>query len=241
MTKQFQAHYLMCWRAMFASLSLSILLLIPLPASADFETGMRAFDRGDYVEAYKEWHALAAAGDAEAQYWMGRLLPVMLGQESPPNTVLEAIVMFHELAARQGHSIAQGSLSFFYPSIADPDANEKAVAWGIQSLISSKGQESGGILALVRAYCHGPDYLRNIEFALAWDMILNPDPAFNRTPEVLDQEWEAVRAHWESVSCFKSVRLTKDQVRRAHRRALALAEAYDLETTCHIHANCDGD
>ena len=42
-------------------------------AETDFYAGLDAFDRGDYATAKKVWLPLAKAGDAEAQYRVGRL------------------------------------------------------------------------------------------------------------------------------------------------------------------------
>ncbi|MBT7666798.1 MAG: sel1 repeat family protein, partial [Rhodospirillaceae bacterium] len=41
--------------------------------SADFKTGYRAYQRGDFAAAAKEWLALAEAGNTKAQYNVGIL------------------------------------------------------------------------------------------------------------------------------------------------------------------------
>ncbi|MDJ0947638.1 MAG: hypothetical protein QNJ94_01825 [Alphaproteobacteria bacterium] len=43
------------------------LVLLTLPAHADFADGCAAFDAGDYATAAREWRPLAEAGDAEAR------------------------------------------------------------------------------------------------------------------------------------------------------------------------------
>ena len=45
-------------------------LAAPL-AARDFETGMAAYERGDYAAAICEWNLLAAYGDIAAQYNLG--------------------------------------------------------------------------------------------------------------------------------------------------------------------------
>ena len=52
----------------------AFLLLVPaMPAWADFASGQAAMHRGDYETAYREWLALAQAGEARAQFHLGVL------------------------------------------------------------------------------------------------------------------------------------------------------------------------
>ena len=46
---------------------------LPTPAWADFETGMDAYQRGNYATALGEWRPLAEQGDAQAQLHLGLL------------------------------------------------------------------------------------------------------------------------------------------------------------------------
>jgi hypothetical protein len=46
-------------------------LLIPLVLVADFDSGRRAFKKGDYAIALKKWRPLADQGDANAQFYRG--------------------------------------------------------------------------------------------------------------------------------------------------------------------------
>ena len=43
------------------------------PAAADYEAGLFAFNRGDYAAAARQFEPVAREGDADAQYWLGRL------------------------------------------------------------------------------------------------------------------------------------------------------------------------
>ena len=54
------------------ALALSIVCLV-LPAWADFETAMDAYNRKDYATALREWQALAEQGEADAQDFLGTL------------------------------------------------------------------------------------------------------------------------------------------------------------------------
>ena len=39
----------------------------------DFDAGLAAYDRGDYVTALEEWKPLAEHGQADAQFWLGQM------------------------------------------------------------------------------------------------------------------------------------------------------------------------
>ncbi|MEE8248071.1 MAG: sel1 repeat family protein, partial [Alphaproteobacteria bacterium] len=54
-------------------LAVLAVLCLALPARADLEGGRRAFERGDYAAAERQWRALAEQGEAEAQFDMGVL------------------------------------------------------------------------------------------------------------------------------------------------------------------------
>ena len=64
-------------------------LLLALPARADFAAGMKAYEAKDYATAYAEWLPLAEAGDARAQYGMGRLYRFGRGVEQDFETAIE--------------------------------------------------------------------------------------------------------------------------------------------------------
>ena len=66
-----------------------VFLLLPLPARADFAAGMKAYEAKDYATAYAEWRPLAEAGDARAQYGMGRLYRFGRGVEQDFRTAIE--------------------------------------------------------------------------------------------------------------------------------------------------------
>jgi uncharacterized protein len=53
-------------------LMLSIVCLV-VPAWADFQAGMDAYNRGDFTTALREWQPLAEQGDARAQFSFGLL------------------------------------------------------------------------------------------------------------------------------------------------------------------------
>ena len=54
------------------ALALSIICLV-VPAWADFQAGMNAYNRRDFATALREWQPLADQGDARAQFSFGLL------------------------------------------------------------------------------------------------------------------------------------------------------------------------
>ena len=94
--------------------SLVILLLSDAqPATAgDFRSGLSAYNRGDYITAFRDWHPLAEHGDAPAQAGLGFLFHKGLGVTQDD---IEAASWF-EKAAGKGQAEAQlllGTLYFF--------------------------------------------------------------------------------------------------------------------------------
>ena len=91
------------------ALVLSIVCL-PTPAWADTETGMDAYNRGDYATALKELRPLAEQGDANAQFNLGVLY---YNGEGVSQDYVQARQWF-EKAAAQGYVYAQNSLGVLY-------------------------------------------------------------------------------------------------------------------------------
>ena len=53
---------LACW---YVALMTTLLLALLAPANAaDFQTGLKAYERGDFAAALREWRSLAEQGDA---------------------------------------------------------------------------------------------------------------------------------------------------------------------------------
>lgn len=85
------------------SLLFCLLWLAALPARADYVAGVRAWGRGDFATAAREFLPAAQAGNAEAQFMMGRLHS--LG-DGVPEDWTQAWAWF-DRAARQGHDEAR--------------------------------------------------------------------------------------------------------------------------------------
>ena len=86
---------------------ISLVLIFSAPAHADFAAGQAAYDRGDFNAAYNEWLPLAEAGDAEAQFRVGRLYDV--GEGRPADW--PKAVKWYEKAFEQGNVKAAFNLA----------------------------------------------------------------------------------------------------------------------------------
>lgn len=91
---------------------LALSCLSVMPAMADFQAGVDAFQKGDYVEAAKQWRPLAEQGDATAQYNLGLLY---LDGHGVPQSITEAANWFRR-AAEQDYTLAQHNLGAMYGS-----------------------------------------------------------------------------------------------------------------------------
>ena len=89
---------------------LSGVLLWPLLAAADYESGYAAYWRGDYRSAYREWRPLAEQGDAQAQYNLGMMYESGKGVAGDS---AEA-VKWYRRAAERGYLEAQLRLGVMY-------------------------------------------------------------------------------------------------------------------------------
>ena len=86
--------------------------LAAVPAHADFQAGLDAYQKGDYVGAAAEWRPLAEAGDPVAQYNLGLLY---LDGHGVPQSMMEAANWFRR-AAEQDYAQAQHNLGAMYGS-----------------------------------------------------------------------------------------------------------------------------
>ena len=94
--------------------------------AADFQTGIEAFERGDYAAALREWRPLAEQGDAKAQYALGLMYDEGMGV---PEDDAEAAEWFRK-AAEQGLAEAQYTLGFMYANGKGvPKDSVEAVRW----------------------------------------------------------------------------------------------------------------
>lgn len=83
--------------------ALILLLLVPVAVpAADFDQGMAAYERGDYKTALQQLMQLAEAGDADAQYILGRMFSRGLGVVQD----FAEAYKWYSLAAARGQRLA---------------------------------------------------------------------------------------------------------------------------------------
>jgi hypothetical protein len=90
------------WLRFPLALVLSMVCLV-VPAWADFQAGMDAYNRGDFATALREWRPLAEQGDARAQFSLG--LSYENGDGVPRDHAKAR--EWYEKAAAQGDAKAQ--------------------------------------------------------------------------------------------------------------------------------------
>ena len=92
--------------------------------SGDYKAGLAAFNSADYDKALAEWQPLADAGDADAQYGVGRLYGNGFGVDMNDEKALEYL----GLAAAQGHAEAQYKLGVMHQNGWGVPMSEEAAA-----------------------------------------------------------------------------------------------------------------
>lgn len=78
--------------------------------SEDFNKGLDAYNKGDFVTAFNEWKPLAEDGDANLQFAIGWLYANGKGIDRD----YKEAVYWYQLAAKQGDERAQTSLALMY-------------------------------------------------------------------------------------------------------------------------------
>jgi TPR repeat protein len=107
------------------ALVLSILCLAA-PVRADFKAGEKAYQRGDYATALREWQPLAKQGQAVAQYNLGLLYANGQGVTKDDAQARQ----WYEKAALQNHAEAQVNLGSLYDyARGGPQDFKMAVRW----------------------------------------------------------------------------------------------------------------
>tara|TARA_B100000378_G_scaffold211985_1_gene175037 strand:+ start:147 stop:695 length:549 start_codon:yes stop_codon:yes gene_type:complete len=97
-----------------------------MPAFADYQKGLDAFERGDTPTALKEFRTLAESNDARGQF--GLAIMHDLGEGVPQNS--EQAAKWYRLAAEQGYADAQNNLGVMYEKGEGVARNyEEAMKW----------------------------------------------------------------------------------------------------------------
>lgn len=140
---------------------------LSLSASADFEEGRRAFERGDYSAAYRAWLPLAQGGVAEAQFKLGMLF--LFGEGVPGDNYevqrSEAFKWFR-LAADQGNAVAQWEVGFLHENgWGVPKNDAEAAKW--YKLAAQQGQRDAQH-SLATLYREGRGVAKDPRQAARW-------------------------------------------------------------------------
>ena len=114
-------------RALLAGAVVSVALSTALPTyGQNYDTGLAAYERGDYATALREIMPLAIEGDTLSQVSIGGFY--MQGR-GVPQDFAEAEKWFR-LAAMKGHAIAQAALgSFYYSGLSVKKSFPEAAKW----------------------------------------------------------------------------------------------------------------
>jgi hypothetical protein len=141
-------------RKLIGTLCLTVAVLlgsVGMSASADFQKGAAAAQRGDYATALREWTPLAEQGNAVAHYNLGFMY--YNGQGVLQNNKIA--VKWYRLAAEQGNADAQTILGVMYHcGHGVPQNNKTALKWS--RLADEQGNASSqSILGLIYANGQG--------------------------------------------------------------------------------------
>ena len=105
---------------------LVLVLMWAMPAFADYQKGLDAFERGDTPTALKEFRTLAESNDARGQF--GLAIMHDFGEGVPQNS--EQAAKWYRLAAEQGFADAQNNLGVMYEEGEGVARNyEEAMKW----------------------------------------------------------------------------------------------------------------
>ena len=130
--------------------------------AADFQTGVEAFERGDFAAALDEWRPLAEQGLAEAQNNLGLIYDKGKGV---PEDYTEAVKWYRK-AAEQGYPMAQFNLGrMYFLGRGVPEDYTEAEKW------FRKAAEQGNAGAqsnLGATYAHGWGVPQDYAEAVKW-------------------------------------------------------------------------
>lgn len=135
-----------------------------LPAiAASYEEGLRAFDGNDYSLAYEIWKPLGEAGDALAQYSLGKLFEA--GGDTIQQDFGEAKFWYGK-AAEQGVPAAQNNLALMH---AQGRGMQRSVERAIELwYVAAKNNHPMAQYNLGLAYLRGEGLVKDEREAAAW-------------------------------------------------------------------------
>ena len=138
----------------------SMLLGNGVAVAADYDTGFKFFQIGEYKAALAEWVPLAEQGDVVAQNSLGALYKFGLGVTQNAKTA----VKWYSLAAEQGDAAGQYGLGTMYANGEGVPVNKKtALKW--YALAAEQG-DADAQFNLGVMYHQGQGVLENDETAV---------------------------------------------------------------------------
>ena len=149
-------------RYLWLPVLLIALVVAPAPSRADFAAGLKAYDAGNFKTAMKEWLPLAQAGDAEAQFRVGRLYDV--GEGVPPDG--KSAVYWYEKAQVQGNLKATFNLALLY-DLGKLVTQDYKRAFDLYSVAAAKGDIDSQV-NLGMLYMGGRGVPRDFVKAYTW-------------------------------------------------------------------------
>ena len=109
-------------RQMLLGAAAAVAALTAAPAGADVISGIRAWERGDFAAAVKEWRPVADKGDADAQFNLGQAY--RMGRGVPADARIAQ--SWYQKAAAQGHDRAGGNLGLM---LYESGKRREALPW----------------------------------------------------------------------------------------------------------------
>ncbi len=142
---------------------IGLLLMVALPAWADFDAGERAYLAEDFEAAFREWSPLAAQGHDEAQNMLGFMYRWGQGVEQDFAKARE----WYQRSANQGNARAQNNLGLVYRyGLGISKDYEKAFYWFLRAAEqgNAAGQNHLGLMYF-RGEGVARDYVQSYKWA----------------------------------------------------------------------------
>lgn len=150
----------------------------------DLESGVEAYNQGNYQDAIDAWMPLADEGNRDALFNMGQLY--RMGKGVPRDPVMAEY--FYRKAADKGHLAAQGNLgTLYYFGFEDSPRVASAIRWWQQA---AKGGDARSQYMIGILYYNGEHLRRDPVRAYAW--IRKASVA--GLPEAVEAEQRLIRA-----------------------------------------------
>ena len=181
---------------------LVLVLMWAMPAFADYQKGLDAFERGDTPTALKEFRTLAESNDARGQFALAIMYD--FGEGVPQSS--EEAVKYYRLSAEQGYADEQNNLGVMYEEGEGVARNyEEAMKWYRKAAESGNRDAPNNIGVM---YMTGVGVRRDFIKACMWFNIAgksDPGAMSNKgflikrmTPEEIAQA-ESLAKEWLSI------------------------------------------